>query len=443
MCVSGCGRLTGGKTATVRLLDHRLVVYPFIERERRMKKTVSVLALASIFAAGSAYGSGYRIPEQNADSTAKAGAHVASALGPDAAYFNPANLSWLEDRWQIEGDLTYIHLTSVDYTDTRSPTLDGSSEKENFVIPTIFATSPSYNDFRFGFSITTPYGLAKRWEDPYPGMFSRNFELKTFDINPTVTYKVNDMFSVAGGVRLLYGEATAKNVGMTSSGISFSGDIEVDALEWGYNLAVAVRPNEKSNISITYRSHIDMDGDSDNILMTSLGSTVVTTSGDAELPAPAVLTIAGAYTFDKLTVELAWDRTFWSEYEDLDFNFDTALTNPILYAAYDVPKTKDWDDASAYRLSLEYKLNDIWTLLGGFAYDENPIPDETLGFETPDSDAWLFSIGTRYKYSEQTDFALGLLYDYKESRTVSNGTVEGKIDGAGAILVSLGMKYKF
>ncbi len=408
-----------------------------------MKKTVSVLALASIFAAGSAYGSGYRIPEQSADSTAKAGANVASASGPDAAYYNPANLSWLEDGWQIEGDLTYIHLTSIDYTDTRSSTLDGSSEKENFLLPTIFVVSPMYNNFRFGFSVTSPYGLAKRWEDPYPGMFARNFELHTFDFNPTATYKINDMFSIAGGVRLIYGDATAKNLGMTPSGFSFSGDIEVDALEWGYNLAISARPNDKSNVSITYRSHVDMDGDSDNLLMTSLGPTMVDTTGSATLPAPAVLTISGAYTFDKLTVELTWDRTFWSEYEILDFNFDTPITNPVLFAAYDMPKPKDWDDVSAYRIGLEYALNDIWTLMGGFAYDENPIPDETVGFETPDSDAWLYSVGARYKYSEQTEFSLGLLYDYKETRTVSNGTIEGKVEGSSAILVSLGAKYKF
>ncbi len=406
-----------------------------------MKKTVTVLALASVFAAGSVYASGYRVPEQSATSTAKAGAHIASATGPDAAYYNPANLSWMEDRWQIEGDLTYIHLTSVDYTDTRSPFFDGSSEKENFLIPTLFIASPDYNNFRFGFSITTPYGLAKRWKDPYPRAFAEKFELKTHDFNPTVTYKINEMFSVAGGVRLMYGDATAKNAGMVS-GFSVSGDIEADALEWGYNLAVAMRPNDKSNISVTYRSNIDMDADSDNVLMTSLGPTVVNTTGSVSLPAPAVLSIAGAYTFDKLTVELTWDRTFWSKYEDLDFDFDTTLTNPIL-AGYDTPRPKDWDDASAYRIGLEYKLNDIWTLMGGFAYDENPIPDATLGFETPDSDAWLYSLGARYKVSEQTEVSFGFLYDYKEERTVSNGTIEGSVENSSAILFSLGLIYKF
>ncbi len=408
-----------------------------------MKKTVCVLALSTVFAASSVYASGYRIPEQSSDSTAKAGANYASASGPDAAYYNPANLSWLENRWQAEVDLSYIHLTSVDYTDTRGDFYSGSSEKENFLIPTMFLVSPDYNNFRFGFSVTVPYGLAKRWKDVYPGMSSRNFNLHTYDINPTVTYKINQMISIAGGVRLIYGEATARSIGRTPSGYTFSGDIEADALEWGWNLAASVKPTKESNISVTYRSHVDMDADTDNVLKTSLGSSTETLSGSATLPAPAVFTVSGSYTFDKFTVELTWDRTFWSEYEELDFNFDTSIQNPLLAQIYDTPKAKNWDDSDAFRIGLEFALNDCWTLLGGFAYDNNPIPDETLGFETPDSNAWLYSLGVRYKASENTEIGFGFLYDYKEKRTVNNDTVKGTVENASAILATLGVTYKF
>ena len=406
-----------------------------------MKKKISVLALATVFVTGSAMASGWRIPEQSVDSTAKSGANIASSSRADTAYYNPANMSWMENRWEVEGDLTYIHLTSVDYTDSRTSMFDGSSEKENFLLPTFFAVSPDYNNFRFGFSLSTPYGLAKRWKDPYPGAFSRHFSLLTFDANPTVSYKINDKFSIAGGVRLIYGEAIAKNVASVM-GFGVRGDIEADALEWGYNLALSVRPTDKSNFSITYRSHVDMDADTENELFTTLGPTFVKTDGDATLPAPGVLSVSGAYTFDKLTVELTWDRTFWSEYETLDFDFDAPLFNPIL-AAYDTPRPKFWKDASAFRVGLEYKLNDTWTLLGGFAYDENPVPDATVGFETPDSDAWLYSIGARYKCSEKTEFTFGFLYDYKEKRTASNDSIVGEVENSSAILFSVGMNYKF
>ena len=121
-----------------------------------MKKAISLVALASVFAAGTAFASGYRIPEQSYSSVAKAGAHVASATSVDSAYYNPANMSWADDAWLAEIDLTYIHLTSIDYTDMRTSSMNGSSEQENFLLPTVFVVSPNYNDFRFGFSITAP-----------------------------------------------------------------------------------------------------------------------------------------------------------------------------------------------------------------------------------------------------------------------------------------------
>ena len=82
-----------------------------------MKKKISVLALASIFVAGSAMASGWRIPEQSVDSTAKAGANIASSTRADTAYFNPANMAWMEDTWNVELDATCIYLSPIDYDD--------------------------------------------------------------------------------------------------------------------------------------------------------------------------------------------------------------------------------------------------------------------------------------------------------------------------------------
>ena len=96
-----------------------------------MKKKIAFLALAGVFAAGTAYGSAFRIPEQSINSTALSGAYIANANGPDASYFNPANMSWGEDRYQLEADLTYINLSHINYTDNTDSADDGSSSTEN------------------------------------------------------------------------------------------------------------------------------------------------------------------------------------------------------------------------------------------------------------------------------------------------------------------------
>jgi long-chain fatty acid transport protein len=410
-----------------------------------MRKTIALTALICVGASGVAMASAYRIPEQNIDSTAKAGANIASADRAATAYDNPANMSWVDNGWLTEIGLTYIHLTPIDYNDARTSAFDGSSKKEEFLLPTVFVVSPSYNNFRFGFSITGPYGLAKRWSDPYPATYAKKFELKVFDFNPTVSYKINDMISLAAGARLLLAKGTVRNQGMTPAGVSFSRDLTGNyETDWGYNLALSVKPIEPLNLSVTYRSNVDMGLTGDATLTTNFPSpTVFTSGGNVDLPAPAVLAVSAAYSWEKLTMEFTWDRTFWSKYENLDIRYNQPLTNPVLFSLFGSPVPRNWDDTNAFRISASYEFNNTFTGMAGFAIDNNPIPDETVDFSLPDSDALLFSLGGRYKVNDKTEVGLGVLYDHKDSRSVSNDIAVGEFKNAQAWLVTLGFSYKF
>ncbi len=82
----------------------------------------------------------------------------------------------------------------------------------------------------------------------------------------------------------------------------------------------------------------------------------------------------------------------------------------------------------------------------GFGYDKNPEPTATVGFELPDSDAWLYSIGAQYKISDKMDVGLAMLYDYKETREVQvnpRDRVYGEFTDASALLVTVGLNYRF
>jgi long-chain fatty acid transport protein len=127
-------------------------------------------------------------------------------------------MSWLENRWAVEAAATWIHLSSISYTDARGAAFNGDSESEDFFVPTFFAVSPEYNKFRFGFSVTAPAGLSKRWQDPYPRTFAEEFTLKVFEFNPTVSYKFCDRFSVGGGVRGIYVDGKVKSAGTITGG---------------------------------------------------------------------------------------------------------------------------------------------------------------------------------------------------------------------------------
>ncbi|KJS03022.1 MAG: aromatic hydrocarbon degradation membrane protein [Desulfobulbaceae bacterium BRH_c16a] len=409
-----------------------------------MRKRICALALVSVFVAATAAASVYRIPEQSYEATAKAGANIASALSATASYYNPANMSWLQNAWHAEADFTYIHLSSVKYTDAGTSMFSGSSEEENFLLPAIFAVSPEYNNLHFGISATTPFGLAKRWDDPYPRTFAEKFTLKVYEVNPSASYKINTYLSVAGGVRLLYSTGEVVSNGYVADGITAGRSMEGDETAWGYNLALSVKPNTKSNISATYRSNVDLDLEGDATLFTNYGGTTINTKGTVEVNAPAVLSLSGSYLFfDKLTIDLTWDRTFWSEFEDFDFNYDDPISNPVLYSAFDAAIARNWKDSNGYRISFSYRMNDMLDLMAGFAYDETPIPEKTLGFELPDSDAYIFSAGARFNLSSRLSLGLGVLYHQLNPREVDNGIVDGEFKDGSALLITSGFSYTF
>lgn len=405
-----------------------------------MKKAISVLAVASVFTAGSAVASGWRIPEQSVDSTAKAGANIASASRSDAAYFNPANMAWLPDTTQLQVDATYIYLTPIDYEDYRTSAYDGESEEEHFLLPEFYAVSPSLGGVRLGLAVVEPYGLAKRWKDPYQKAVAEEFSLAVVEVNPTVSYSFADKVSIAAGPRMLYADATVKS-DASGLGMPLSRSMEDDTVEWGWNAAISVKPIEKLNISATYRSNVDL-GFEDNAKLNLMG-TRMTLDADVTIPAPAVFALSAAYdVLDNLNVEFTWDVTFWSEYEYLDFNFSPVIPgNP-----FEPAQERNWDDTNAFRLGVTYGVTKSLDLMVGFGYDENPAPDEHVGFELPDSDAWLYSIGAQYKLNDKMDIGIAMLYDYKESREVTvNPTdrVYGEFTDASALLVTVGLNYKF
>lgn len=417
-----------------------------------MQKKIAVIAMTGLFLATSAWGSGYRIPEQSVNSTALCAAYVANATSADASYFNPANMGWLnKDSWSADLSLTFINLAKIDYTDSRSATYNGESKAENFLLPQIHLVSPDLNNFRLGLSIVEPAGLAKRWEQPYPKTFAQDFTLQVVELSPSISYTMADKYGVAAGVRMLRTRGTVVSNGAVPIGGGYSSTIsrsmKGDTLDYGYNLAITAKASDKLTFAATYRSNVNLGVESDTVtLNSSLPATTWAGEASVTVPVPAVLTLGAAYTFGQTTVELTWDRTFWSKYDNLDFNYNVPLSNAVLVGAFDAPKDKSWTNTDAYRIGVTHRLNDDVTLMAGFGYDENPVPERTLNFELPDSNALLFSLGGRYRLSDSLELGVAYLYDQKDSRTVTNNeaaNIDGTFDNAAAHLLSFGASLTF
>ncbi len=409
-----------------------------------MKKIVLVSTLLSSMLLAS----GYRLPESSINSTALSGAYTANANGADSSYYNPANMVFKKGCGEFEADLTYINLAKIKYTDRQKATLNSESKEENLFAPSLFFVSPEYNDhFRYGLSINVPGGLSKRWNSPYAKASAEEFSLKIVEFNPTIAYKISDQFAVGLGARAIYSQGIVKS-DATSLGKPVIRDMEADTTEFGYNLALTYKPINELSFAATYRSNVNLKHEGNAKLYLS-GTKLYDGGASVEVPLPAVLTLATSYDFGSTVVEAQWDKTMWSEYNELDFEFKDSV--PIaLKSAFDDPKPRDWSDTNAFRIGITHKLNEKLTLMGGFGFDENPAKESYMGFELPDSDAMLYSGGFRYKYSNALEFGASILYDQKDDRSVSQGrsatnplAIEGEFKDASALLVTTGFSYRY
>lgn len=402
-------------------------------------KLVKVLALSAV-ASSVVIAGGYKIPQQSLNSMALSAAYVAHTSGADTAYYNPANMVFMGEKQYVEGVATLISAPKTTYT---LGSASGESESETSVIPALHYVSAPIGDFRWGVSLTVPGGSTKQWNTPFQKAFAEEFTLKVIELNPSVAYKIMDNFSVAAGIRFIYSEGVVKN-DASGLGSPLKVNMEGDTVEFGYNLAMTYKPVPDINMAITYRSKIDLEEEGTATITYPVGppqGTTITGDAGVNVPLPAALNVAISKTWDNaFTLEAVYEKTYWSAYKDLEF---TGTNLPIT--------SKNWNDTNSFRFGATVAMENKVTMMLGLAFDETPVPLETLGFELPDGDATIFSMGFRYQQTENLSWGAAILHTAKEGVSLSPGvnTVNpilaegGSFAGGGATLTTIGMSYEF
>jgi long-chain fatty acid transport protein len=408
-----------------------------------MKRLLLLSAVTSL----TLFGAAYKLPEQSLKGVALGAANVAACDGADCAYYNSANSAFLEANKQyLEAGLIGVHLPAVKFNGTVAIShttiipANGKTKIENKVVPYLHYISKEYGNFRYGLSVTTPGGLVKRWDTPVQKLYAKKFDLKIININPSVTYKVNSNFALSLGADIVYSDGKVQSDGFDLK-IPLKRDLDGDSIDYGYNLAATYHLDNGVNLAATYRSKVKLSLEGKANLQMGTFANIYDSSVNVYLPAQ--LDFAISKDIDKFTLEFVYERTFWSKYKTLDFNYKTALP-AALQPSFDRPIPKNWKDTNTFRFGLQYRYNNKITLLAGYSYDQSPIKDKYLSFELPDSDANIFSAGFTYKQNKNLTWGVAALYDNKKSRRVStyNG-IRGKFSKGGAILITAGVQYSF
>lgn len=401
-----------------------------------MKKIV----LSSLVASSLVMGAGYKIPETSTNSVALSGANIAHVSGADAAYDNPANMVFMQDTNHIDANLMYLGTSATNY---KASGVDIDADKKDFLIPSFHYVSSKLGDSgaRVGLSVVVPGGLSRTWKDTPAVNSAEEFTLQVVEINPTVAFQVSDKVGIAFGFRALHSSGVVK--AKPNNGFS-SQEMTGDSLDFGYNLALAYHPNENWQIALTYRSNVNLteDGTADLIVSPIAPFNALNGTYDVSVsvPLPATFNAAIAYTLPtKTTIEFVYEKTYWSAYENLNFDYESPI---IEGTAFGASRLKNWKDTNAYRVGITQEL-DALTLMAGYVYDKTAVPDATFSFESPDSNGHSVSLGARYKIDENMDIGLAGLYSMKDDRTVVNSNINGEFTNSNVLIVSAGLGYRF
>ena len=185
-------------------------------RRTRIASAVSGIALA--LAAPQAFGSAFALAEQNAFGLGNAFAG-AGAVAEDAntVWFNPAGLARLNFP-QAEAAL-HVIIPSSKFHNANSQAAflqplggTGGDAGSAAFVPNLYGSMAINDRIHVGIGVNAPFGLMTEYDDGWLGRYQAlKSEVKTININPSISYKVTDQFWIGAGADYQHFQATLTN----------------------------------------------------------------------------------------------------------------------------------------------------------------------------------------------------------------------------------------
>ncbi|HWM80446.1 MAG TPA: OmpP1/FadL family transporter [Pseudolabrys sp.] len=349
------------------------------------------LFLSSLALASPAHAGAFQVRTQSAEGFGTAIAGVAAGSALSFSYWNPAALSNI-DGIQIEGVANgvfpSIHL---------DPGAGGSvGIGKNALVPASYIALPVNDRMTFGLSITSPFGLATKTPTNWAGqVYGRDSEIFSVNVNPMLSYRINDMVSVGAGVQVQYFKAKLSQ----ATGIfpdAPSATLKADGLGVGFNLGVQLKPWAGGTVGIGYRSAIseDLGGD-----LSMFGMSM---PAKATLKTPQLVSFGVRQEMtDRFRLMGTVEWTNWSSINIVPiYGVGTGAqltTLPLRYR-----------DGWLFSVGGEFDIDKQLTARAGIGYEIAPVNDLSRDVRLPEPNQLILSAGLSYRYTERMTFDLAV-----------------------------------
>lgn len=337
---------------------------------------------------------------------------------PSLLGYNPAGITKLQGSW-ISGGLSYINPRGrVDFHNGSADGQTWSNSEAPGYVPNLFYVKQQNDKLWWGIGVFSRFGNSTEYSPEWPGHFNSYLaKITGLTVQPTVAYKVTDKLSIAAGLDINYIrlQMNKKIPKVISHIYKFPANTEVDVqldgnnIALGWNLGFNYDFTENTSLAAVYRSSIKQDMDAD--VDFNAGGSKEVTKARGSVTLPDSLTIGLGHRFNEKTrAEIGATHTKWSTYDKLKMTYDDHIGVST--------DEKNWEDVWRYQAGIEHRINDTWSIMGGYAYDSSPMPDATMDFMIPTGDRQTISIGFK-KRSKNAELAFAWGYMWIKDRVVN------------------------
>lgn len=415
---------------------------------------------------------GFFVQEQSVTGVGRANAGVAAmASDPSTIFYNPAGMTDLAGpvvaaaghlimpraRLENRGSTASGPLTggAVAYAGTNddpfSPTPVGN----------VYAAAPVFGGRGWlGLGVTAPFGLVTEYDETFFGRYdSLKSKLLTIDVAPTAAVAVTKWLSVGFGLDVQWAHAELVNAipdPLTAGGPTpqTDGRLDLRGDNWGvgYNVGLLVKPLPTTRIGLHYRSAMthDLEGTATvSGLSGPLAALNNQSGGTAKLKLPDILSLGVSHDITPRLTMLGQVWLYgWNRFDEVRVDLDGGPD--------DIVMTQNYRNTLATAVGAEYRLNESWTLRGGFQYDQTPTVAEYQSTRVPDGDRYWLAVGSGYRLSDQISLDVAYAHvfidehDIDRTDTFYSGTpfpvvtrIRGSTEGGSADILSLQMRVRF
>lgn len=433
------------------------------------KKTTHLFG-ALVLSALSAHSmaSGYHFGAQSVSGLGTANANSAEAADASTIFYNPAGLTELPGA-QLSIN-TFVVLPSVKYYNARgryfatpAPIQGETSGKisSTAVVPQMYASYQINNQITAGLGVYLPFASGTEYSHNSVLRYNVNeTELTTFDINPTIGFKLNEQHSFGVGLIAQYTGAKLRQYAnyaafkRESASASFDGYASLEGNDWGfgYNLGWLWKINDRARVGVSYRSAVKhtLTGDGEwhltggdfakpDIISKKCGSltSCVRASGyvakedvSVKITTPESLSFHGMFVANpKLNLfgDITWTRH--SRFNNVNVMWQNSKTvadgtaPPKTTRSNQTNLNPNWKNTWKFAVGASYQISEPWQLRAGLSYDQSPVKSADYRLSTmPDNDRITLGLGAKYDFSKRSSVNLAYAFThFKKASANVNG----------------------